>query len=621
MPETNNVVRTNADLRADILSQETLLTEKTYSILLIEDNPGDALLVKELLKSSGIGFSLSLAVSLKDTLSLFPGNEFDVILLDLGLPDSVGLETVRRIQDFDNNSPIVVMTGLDDRDTALAALREGAQDYLVKNNLTSDVILHAIIYSIERKKIQRLLKKKARQFSLLSSATAAINECKDIPAIFTESCNDIRILLDNVGVIGIESNNHKRSHTSGFEYFKPWLDPTKPITDVEFREKFLSANPVKNEMRNLFNEGKLQRMSDDIQTYLFRDDGNPEIQPHLNGPDLNVYAVGIVKNGRSYGGILIFTSDPVQGDDADIVEAICYQASLCALRKTIETELRLSESRYRNLNKELENKVRMRTLDLESSNYRLNQELIERHKIEESLKKSESSLKEINNAKDKFFNIIAHDLKNPFTSLLGATELLNNNIDRMSPEKIKELAVILNDSAKGGFEVLQNLLAWSRSQTGLLKFNPERVNLHSLIATNMSDLRMAAERKNIRMVDNVKDEIIIFADKNMLNTVLRNLLGNAIKFTYNSGNVEVSAVEHGNGADISVKDTGIGISDDQVNDLFRRDSISTKPGTNMEQGTGLGLKICKEFVEIHGGKIWVNSILNQGSEFVFSIPG
>ena len=123
------------------------------------------------------------------------------------------------------------------------------------------------------------------------------------------------------------------------------------------------------------------------------------------------------------------------------------------------------------------------------------------------------------------------------------------------------------------------------------------------------------------MVDNVKNDIYVFADKNMLNAILRNLLDNAIKFTYNSGTIEVSASVSDNGVDISVKDTGIGIPEEQINGLFKRESIYTKPGTNMEHGTGLGLKICREFIEMHGGKIWVKSIPDQGSEFIFTIPG
>jgi len=285
------------------------------------------------------------------------------------------------------------------------------------------------------------------------------------------------------------------------------------------------------------------------------------------------------------------------------------------------TSMKEAEAKLVTLNAELEQRVKERTRDLETSNYRLNQELIERHKFEESLKKSESRLKEMNVAKDKFLNIIAHDLKNPFTCLIGITELLNSNIDKMDPESIKELAMVLNDSAQSGFEVLRNLLDWSRSQVGLIKYSPEKFNLKKLIDGEISDLKLSSEKKHIRMIDTVNSDMEIFADKNMLNAILRNLLANAIKFTHNSGTIEVSASVRDKGVDISVRDSGVGMSEDQIIRLFMPENLDTKPGTNMEHGTGLGLKICKEFVEIHGGSIWVNSTLDKGSEFIFTIPG
>ncbi len=268
-----------------------------------------------------------------------------------------------------------------------------------------------------------------------------------------------------------------------------------------------------------------------------------------------------------------------------------------------------------------EQKVKERTKDLESVNARLNQELTDHILADEALKKSESKLRELNATKDKFFNIVAHDLKNPFTSLLGSSELLFQNIKQMDQEKIITLATILNDSAKSGYAILQNLLDWSRSQTGLLKFNPEIINLRNLIDENILNLELFSANKGIEMHSEVKEDMFIFADKNMINTVLRNLLNNAVKFTSRCGKVTVSsAIIASDEVIISVKDSGTGISEENIEKLFRIDTKYSMPGTNNEQGTGLGLKLCKEFVEKQGGKIWVESIENKGSEFKFSIP-
>jgi signal transduction histidine kinase len=280
----------------------------------------------------------------------------------------------------------------------------------------------------------------------------------------------------------------------------------------------------------------------------------------------------------------------------------------------------LSELRFKELNIVLEQKIKERTEDLESANLRLMRELRERNLAEEALKKSESKLIELNATKDKFFNIVAHDLKNPFTSLLGSTELLYENIHKMDTQTIIKLSRILNESAKSGYSILLNLLDWSRSQTGQIRFNPERINLRELIEENLSDIQLFSTSKAINISTEIKEDIFIRADKNMLNTILRNLLSNAVKFTHRNGSIHVSAKINEREVILSIEDTGIGISKENISKLFRLDSKYSVPGTDKETGTGLGLKLCKEFIEKMNGSIYVNSTENKGSEFVFSIP-
>ena len=245
---------------------------------------------------------------------------------------------------------------------------------------------------------------------------------------------------------------------------------------------------------------------------------------------------------------------------------------------------------------------------------------IQRQASEEALRERESQLTDLNATKDKFFNIVAHDLKNPFTSLLGSSELLYENIDNLGTENIKELALILNDSAKSGYAILQNLLDWSRSQTGLLKINPESVNLKDLIKENISAQQLAATNKEIKMYYKSEEDVFVYSDKNMINTILRNLLSNAVKFTYKSGKVAISTTMANDEVIVSVKDSGIGIPMEKIEQLFKIDARNSNPGTDNEQGTGLGLKLSKEFVEKLGGRIWVECIETTGSEFRFSIP-
>jgi two-component system, sensor histidine kinase and response regulator len=604
----------------ELQGQDKSMMEGSFSILLVEDNPGDVLIIRELLNSSGIVFHLTQVSTLKETLFLCAGNNYDVILLDLGLPDSVGMETLKKIQLFNFKSPVVVMTGLDDEDSALEALREGAQDYLVKNRLTTEGVIRGIKYGIERKKIQDLLKKNASQFALLSSATALINECDEISSIYSVTCNHISKLIEKAGVIAIEFGPQLKFHFAGIECIEPWIDQIKQFTGFNASQNGTQISHQNTGMFDLVNVGKLHKI-DDTLLETFKAGISPE---HNNDTFplkcLNIYQIGFARASNIFGGVFIFSGDLIGNDEISIIETISNQVSLCLQRKIIEKELKSSEDRYRKLSQELDIKVRERTRELETSNYNLNQELVERQIAEEALKKSEIRLKELNATKDKFFSIIAHDMKNPFTSLLGSTELLSGNINNLDPEGIKKLVQILSDSAKSGYAILQNLLDWSRSQTGMITYNPERFDLKNLIDVNISVLMISAAKKEINLFSGVEEAMIIYADKNLINTVLRNLISNAIKFTQRFGTVEVNALLKGYEVIISVKDTGIGIAEENIEKLFRIDIKYTRPGTDKEQGTGLGLKLCKEFVELQNGRIWVESVVNKGSEFLFSIP-
>jgi PAS domain S-box-containing protein len=243
-----------------------------------------------------------------------------------------------------------------------------------------------------------------------------------------------------------------------------------------------------------------------------------------------------------------------------------------------------------------------------------------RKDAEEALKKSEMELIELNATKDKFFSIVAHDLKNPFTSLIGSSELLYTNIHALNTKDIKKLATILNDSAKGGYSILQNLLDWSRSQTGLLKISPQKLNLKELIEENILNLQLPASNKEISIINELTSDVYLVSDKNMINTVLRNLLSNAVKFTRKCGKVVISVKSESGYVIILVKDNGIGIASEKIEKLFSIETKNSMPGTENEQGTGLGLKLSKEFVEKLGGKIKARSAENEGSEFSFTIP-
>lgn len=246
-------------------------------------------------------------------------------------------------------------------------------------------------------------------------------------------------------------------------------------------------------------------------------------------------------------------------------------------------------------------------------------EITERKKFELELENKNAELIEINATKDKFFKIIAHDMKNPFISLIGASELLYENAAKYNPSKISTLTRVINESAKSGFDMLLNMLEWSQSQAGSIKFQPEKINLLDLINREHQSLYEFAFNKDIILNYDIPAGLMVYADKNMLNSILRNLINNALKFTPKGGKVIVSSKQENGSVVILVNDNGTGINQCDFDKLFRHDMKFSNPGTEHENGTGLGLLICKEFVEKHGGKIWVESEVEKGSKFYFSL--
>jgi signal transduction histidine kinase/ligand-binding sensor domain-containing protein len=229
-------------------------------------------------------------------------------------------------------------------------------------------------------------------------------------------------------------------------------------------------------------------------------------------------------------------------------------------------------------------------------------------------------LEELNATKDKFFGIIAHDLKNPFNSILGFSDLLMESLDKEDKPNIYNFANTIRLSGIHAYKLLENLLEWSGAQTGKLLFSPESFKLAELAEECIRLSEDMSKSKNISVINEVSESLMVFADRNMINTILRNLITNAIKFTNKGGSVSIRASLANNHHEITVSDTGIGIDEITKARLFKISEKVSTPGTEQEKGTGLGLLLCKEFVEKHQGKIWVESEPGKGSQFKFSIP-
>jgi len=236
------------------------------------------------------------------------------------------------------------------------------------------------------------------------------------------------------------------------------------------------------------------------------------------------------------------------------------------------------------------------------------------------LKLAEVQMKELNATKDKLFSIIAHDLKNPFTSLLAFSELIYKNADKLNTNKIKQMALRMNESSKQAYALLENLLSWSRIQTGALKPVFEPISVPGLLTDAKQLTSALALSKSISITIEQEEGLHVSADRQMVATVLRNLIINAIKFSYADSHVIVKAEKKLDHVLFSVTDTGIGIESDNQDRLLKIDNKFSTLGTDKEKGTGLGLVLCKEFVELNGGQINLESDFGIGTTFYFTIP-
>ena len=247
-------------------------------------------------------------------------------------------------------------------------------------------------------------------------------------------------------------------------------------------------------------------------------------------------------------------------------------------------------------------------------------DITERKESEEQLKQQKDELKELNATKDRFLSILAHDLKNPFSSLYSLSELAIENYQILEEDEKLKMLQNIHKSAELIYNLLENLLSWSKSQRGRIDYSPGRFNLSKIIEVNMNLHQIPAEKKGIVLSANVEDELPAFGDREMINTVVRNLINNAVKFSNKGDTVRAEVKVKGNMFEVAVSDLGTGISAENVSKLFRIGEKFKSTGTAGETGTGLGLVLCKEFVKKNGGEIWVNSKEGSGSEFFFTIP-
>ncbi len=390
----------------------------------------------------------------------------------------------------------------------------------------------------------------------------------------------IKMIPDSVVIIGTVNEQEKTSRAKNI-YGADFLKLMKEFEEVAWNP-FVDDITVSDEFIEQLKQINLHKYEGDFFRF-FEDMSNIKVNDYIKDKFSfkDVYLIGIVAEKKIFGNIIILLKENAQIASPDFVEAFIYIASINILKKHIETELK---------NKQL------------------------------ALLKSEKKYKKLIATKDKFFSVISHDLKNPFNTIIGFSGLLMNKYDKLEPEKIKEFSKLIHEAAGSSYEMMLNLFQWAKSQRGKLKPVPTNLNINELVDTNLKLFASEAIKKDLKLSYEPISEQDLYADYNIIDTVLRNLISNAIKFSKRKGTIIISVEKTKTEVQISVKDKGIGISEDKKSKIFKVEQGKTTYGTEQERGSGLGLILCKEFIDLVGGKIWFESEKDKGSTFYFTVP-
>ncbi|NNF98864.1 MAG: response regulator [Desulfobacteraceae bacterium] len=568
---------------------------KAPVILIVDDNPTNLSIIVNYFKDSG--FRLVEACDGETALELAASHGPDLILLDILMPGLDGFEVCRQFKSNDATKeiPVIFMTSLADTEDKVKGFRAGAVDYITKPFQHEEVVarVHAHL------RIAKLTQNLQEQNKQLEALTQALSSRANLLEISSEVGRQITSILDlNRLLTEIVTLIQSRF---GFFFVGIWLlsdDATmilKAASGSEGSELIGAKVPIgKTAPRSIIKriaQTKEPYLATDISTDAYYYSMNPFSISHSE------FVVPLVVGGEIIGALdmIIHEKDRFTTDDRKLLQTIADQISI-AIQNARLYELE------KNLREMLEDKA--------------------------------NSLTELNASKDKFFSIFSHDLRNPFSVLMTTAEVLLMNLDRQNKDKIRKKAQVIFDAAKSTLNLLDNLLTWSRIQRGHMKFLPDRANLQSIVGNTYKLFAENAAKKEIQLEDLTDESVYVHADRNMIDLVIRNLVGNAIKFTPMKGRVTISAVlrprqngdarpvhsPKGRLVEVCVEDTGVGIGVKEMGYLFKLDVHHTTLGTANEQGTGLGLILCREMVEKNGGQIKVESEVGSGSTFKFTIP-
>lgn len=601
--------------------------KKQVRLLLIEDNPGDVRLIQELLSEEFFyAYNHTVAQSIREAQQLKTTHVFDLILLDLSLPDSSGLETIKIITELYQSVPIVVLTGYHDINLWNTAIKMGVEDYFEKGNLDSkECFLSTIRFSIERFGFRTRFEKSQQRFEKL----------------ITENIDGI-VVTDLNGIIKFANPPaEKMLNKRQDELVKTFFN--FPLLEDFASEHVLSSDgeaPITIELRAVNTEWE----DEPAKLFILRDItlSIKARQELSNAFDIINRSKAVLIKWKNVPGFpLEFISenvDSICGYTADefkkgLVDwiSITHPDDVNAVEEDVHKQSAKGSDQftleYRIVNKSFEtrwvqnNSKSLRNLAGKIDHYEsVMFDITERKLAEQELKKKNIQLNKEITTRDRMFSIIAHDLIGGYSPLIGLTDVLVDSSDDISEEDKKNIYITLNEAFNRSYQLLKNLLDWGRVQGDRLVFKPVKFKPLDILENVKSFLHAAMSYKTINLNIICDANMEIVADLNMLETILRNLVSNAIKFSSANTTIEIF-VEHNNlNTLFAVKDSGAGMTENQLENLFLIGVDQSTLGTKNEKGSGLGMQLCVEFVQKHGGKIWATSKVGKGTTVMFTIP-
>jgi signal transduction histidine kinase/CheY-like chemotaxis protein len=540
------------------------MTVAPIKILLIEDSPGDARLLEELLRETEqVQFDLVHVSRFGDALRALETQTFGVILLDLSLPDAQGVENIARLRRRKNVPPIVVMTGLNDEEVAVQAVQQGAQDYLVKGQVDGYLLARAVRYAIQRHKAEETLKERNRELLVLGRISETILGSLDLKTVLDTILEQAMVSgcfdLGNIRLLDAAGETLELAATRGYR--------DSHSTKRHRRLSRAAGNTPANFADRLFEEPCIEER---VQTC----------------PGFKTFKAEGIES-------LIIV--PIRVDDE--VLGIIQLASRTP-RKFKPEEI--------NLLKTIGNQVGV---------------AVQKAQLYGQTTRQAQELQSANKSQADFTAMLAHDLRSPLSNVIAVVEMLIAGLFGATNDDQKKWLCRLQNNARSMLDLVNDFLDLSKLEAGHINLSNESVNLKSLIDGAIDNYQVRTRDKGICLKCRIDADLPeIIADPRRLEQVLSNLLSNALKFTDTGGSIEIAARQKGEGIEIAVSDTGVGIPKDEIGSLFEKYRQTTSGKTSEHKGTGLGLVICKMIVEAHGGWIRVESQEGKGSTFFFSLP-